>query len=280
MGHAVSHEPVRTEFFCMLCMEYFKTFRKLEKHMERFHDELRQENRGIKRGGLKDSDEHIRKRNKIMDNEVEMGGDGYLNQENESDGDIDSNNDSEDNDGDDGNDDDRDDIKYMRGFGVIKFVDDKIYEQADPKLDLEDEDIEIDGDVYKLRGSIYGNGGHTLYMINGMLFEECEDTGTDEDIGTDEDTGTDEVMNWDGKCFKRFKLGWEEKLEGDKKELEGDKKELEDYLELANCKVCELILTHIKSLKGNFSEYIEHASDHDIDQIQYCCFVLMDGCCP
>merc|ERR1711954_383172 len=45
--------------------------------MERFHDELRQENRGIKRGGLKDSDEHIRKRNKIMDNEVEMGGDGY-----------------------------------------------------------------------------------------------------------------------------------------------------------------------------------------------------------
>merc|ERR1711954_442823 len=61
--HAVSHEPVRTEFFCMLCMEYFKTFRKLEKHMERFHDELRQENRGIKRGGLKDSDEHIRKRN-------------------------------------------------------------------------------------------------------------------------------------------------------------------------------------------------------------------------
>ena len=105
-------------------------------------------------------------------------------------------------------------------------------------------------------------------MINGMLFQECEDIGTDE------------IMNWDGKCFKRFKLGWEEKLEGDKKELEGDKKELQDNLDLANCKVCELILTHIKSLKGNFSEYIEHASDHDIDQIQYCCFVLMDGRCP
>ena len=54
---------------------------------------------------------------------------------------------------------------------------------------------------------------------------------------------------------------------------------MEDYLELANCKVCELILTHIKSLKGNFSEYIEHASDYDIDQIQYCCFILMDGRC-
>merc|ERR1712243_490007 len=145
---------------------------------------------------------------------------------------------------------------------------DKIYEQVDQKLDLDNEDIEIDGDVYKLRGSIYGNGEHTLYVISGMLFEE------------DEDTGADEVMNWDGKCFKRFKLGWEEKLEGDKKELERGKKKLHNNLELAKYKVCELILTHIKSLKGNFSEYIEHASDHDIDQIQYCCFVLMDGHCP
>merc|ERR1711954_22258 len=199
-----------------------------------------------------------------------MWGRGYKKQEIESDGDIDPNNDSEDNDGDedndgydsqpddsddqseggddqfdesgddddDGNDDDMDDIKYMRGFGVIKFVDDKIYEQADPKLDLDNEDIEIDGDVYKLRGSIYGNGEHTLYAINGMLFEECEDKGTDEDTGIDEDTGTDEVMNWDGKCFKRLKLGWEEKLEGDKKKLE-------ENLELGKSKVRELILTHI-----------------------------------
>ena len=73
---AVSHEPVCTEYFCMVCMTYFNTLRKLHKHMERFHDELRQEDRGIKRGGLKDSDEHIRKRNKVMDNEVEMSGDG------------------------------------------------------------------------------------------------------------------------------------------------------------------------------------------------------------
>merc|ERR1712239_56030 len=87
-------------------------------------------------------------------------------------------------------------------------------------------------------------------------------------------------MNWDGKCFKRWKLDWEEKLERDKQTLEIDNQELEDNLDLANCKVCELILTHIKSLKGNFSEYIEHASDHDIDQIQNCCFVLMDGRCP
>jgi len=37
---AVSPEPVCTEYFCMVCMVYFSTFRKSEKHMERFHDEL------------------------------------------------------------------------------------------------------------------------------------------------------------------------------------------------------------------------------------------------
>ena len=47
-----------------------------------------------------------------------------------------------------------------------------------------------------------------------------------------------------------------------------------------NWKACELILTHIKSLKGNFSEYIEHASDHVIDQIQNCCSNFVAGCCP
>ena len=219
--------------------------------MERFHDELRQENRGIKRGGLKDSDEHIRKRVRSGDkleiqyikdddreqmsnalkalegnnnpqeeispreakwdwgesneesqdedseNDVEMWGRGYKKQEIESDGDIDSNNNSEDIDGDEDNDEydsqpddsddesvggedvDRDDIKYIRGFGDIKFVGDKIYEQADSKLDLDNEDIEIDGDVYKLSGGIYKRGRHTLYLVNGMLFKECEDILTD-----------------------------------------------------------------------------------------------------
>merc|ERR1712239_109144 len=164
-----------------------------------------------------------------MDNEVEMGGDGYLNHENESDWDIDSNNDSEDSDdqseggddqfdesgdnNDDGNDDDRDDIKYMRGFGDIKFDGDKIYEQADSKLNLDDKHIEINGDVYKLCGEVYKSGGHKLYLINGMLFEECEDIENDE------------IMNLDGKCFKRWKLAWEGKLEGDKQELKSDKEE-------------------------------------------------------
>ena len=32
------------------------------------------------------------------------------------------------------------------------------------------------------------------------------------------------------------------------------------------------VLRHIKLPKGHFSEYIDHASDHVIDQIQNCCF--------
>ena len=68
----------------------------------------------------------------------------------------------------------------MKSFGYIKFVGDKIYEQADSKLELDNDHIEIDGDVYKLRGSIYKNGEHTLYLINGMLFEEYKDIGNDE----------------------------------------------------------------------------------------------------
>ena len=84
-------------------------------------------------------------------------------------------------------------------------------------------------------------------------------------------------MDWeDGKCFKQWKHGWEEKLERVKHKLKSDKYKLEDNLELVKHKVCEVILRHTKSLKGNFSEYIENASDHVIDQIQNCCFAFLE----
>merc|ERR1711954_370412 len=142
------------------------------------------------------------KRNKAMNNEVEMSGDGFKNKDTESDNESmtfseedddgddsdddrdeqsgeDDDSDDEDDDEtesdlDDDSDDDRDDIKYMRGFGDIKFVGDKIYEQVDSKLDLDDKHIEIGGDVYKLCGDVFTCGGITLYLINGMLFKECE----------------------------------------------------------------------------------------------------------
>merc|ERR1711954_45418 len=76
------------------------------------------------------------------------------------------------------------------------------------------------------------------------------------------------------------------KLERDKqelkrksKELKIDNQELEDKLNFANRKVCEVILTHIKSLKGNFSENIENASDQVVDQILNCCSNFMVGHC-
>ena len=40
--------------------------------MERFYDELGQEYKGIKHGGLPESDEHNTKRNKVIGNELEM----------------------------------------------------------------------------------------------------------------------------------------------------------------------------------------------------------------
>ena len=51
----------------------------------------------------------------------------------------------------------------MKGFGDIKFIGDEIYEGVESKLDLDNEDIEIDGDIYKLRGGVYKRGGHKLY---------------------------------------------------------------------------------------------------------------------
>ena len=101
-----------------------------------------------------------------------------------------------------------------------------------------------------------------------MIFEQCEYSKIDM-----VSMGTNEIVQWgDGKYYMRWKPGTELKLERDNQELE-------DNLELAKRKVCEVILTHIKSLKGNFSEYIENASDHFIGQIQNCCSNFMAGHC-
>ena len=181
-------------------------------------------------------------------------------------------------------------IKYpFVGFELlrhIKFLGDKVYEQTDSELDQDNGDIEIDGNVYKLCGHAYKSGTHTIYLFNGMLFEECEDSNNEI---------CREIVEWaDGKYYKRLKYGWLKKLERKNKELERKNKELkielhkvisiikelQDKLNFTNRKVCEDILTHINSLKGNFSEYIENASDHVIDQIQNCCYAFMDGRYP
>ena len=101
------------------------------------------------------------KRNKVVDNDVEMYGGRFKNQAIESDNESNSyseENNSEMSEQSDGEESDselseqwdsEEDIKYMKGFGDIKFVGDKTHERADSKIDLDHEDIEIDGYVYK-----------------------------------------------------------------------------------------------------------------------------------
>ena len=118
-------------------------------------------------------------------------------------------------------------IKYpFVGFELlrhIKFLGDKVYEQTDSELDKDNGDIEIDGNVYKLCGHAYKSGTHTIYLFNGMLFEECEDSNNEI---------CREIVEWaDGKYLKRWKLDWEEKLERDICKLERKNKELKIELD-------------------------------------------------
>ena len=50
-------------------MTEFMTLRRLEKHFERNHETFGQEDRGIKQGGLPESEEHLRKRKKLVGDE-------------------------------------------------------------------------------------------------------------------------------------------------------------------------------------------------------------------
>ena len=89
-------------------------------------------------------------------------------------------------------------IKYpFVGFELlrnIKFLGDKVYEQRDSELDKNNGDIENNDDVYKLSGKVYKSGGHELYWVKGMSFEECEDSNNEI---------CREIVEWaDGKYYK------------------------------------------------------------------------------
>ena len=106
-------------------------------------------------------------------------------------------------------------IRYQFvGFEVvrnIKFLSDNVYERVDSELDLDNGDIEIDGNVYKLCGGAYKNWTHTIYLVKDMFFEECDDSYNDI---------CNEVVEWaDGKYYKQWKYGWLKKLENDNQEL-------------------------------------------------------------
>ena len=77
---------------------------------------------------------------------------------------------------------------------------------------------EDDNEMYVECGYILRRDGYeenTLYLVNGMLFEEVEDPENEDDI-----------EQWgDGKYYKRFLLGSEKKLENEVEELESKLKE-------------------------------------------------------
>ena len=162
--------------------------------MERFHDELRQENRGIKRGGLKDSDEHIRKRvrsgdkleieyikdddweqmsnalkalegvnnpqEEVEDSEDgdEMYGRGRRYHDIESDEDMDSNYDSEDNDGDEDN------------------------EEYDRQSDSEDNDGDEDNEEYDSQSE--GDEGESEGRVDKSEMTDEEESSDEESVQT------------------------------------------------------------------------------------------------
>ena len=84
-------------------------------------------------------------------------------------------------------------------------------------------------------GHVFRCGEYNLFSVKGNIFEESEDSGTDE------------IVQWgDGKYYMRWKPVTEMKLEIDNQDLKIKNRELEDWLNFANRKVCEDILTHIK----------------------------------
>merc|ERR1711954_621124 len=71
--HAIAHnQPLaleQTTYICKLCMTKFSTLRRLEKHIDRFHAAFGQMDRGIKRGGLSESEEHKKKKSRLIEDE-------------------------------------------------------------------------------------------------------------------------------------------------------------------------------------------------------------------
>merc|ERR1711954_164972 len=71
--YAIAHnQPLaleHTTYICKLCLTKFSTLKRLEKHIERFHAAFGQMDRGIKRGGLLESEEHKKKKSRLVEDE-------------------------------------------------------------------------------------------------------------------------------------------------------------------------------------------------------------------
>merc|ERR1712243_218095 len=130
------------------------------------------------------------------------------------------------------------------------------------------------GNVFIKCGKVLRCDETTLYLVNGRLFEECEEDSENED----------EIVQWgDGKYYKRFLLDSKKELEKSNFELKNEKLELKSKNEEYRGKLNKYyqkegikILKHMESLNGEFSEYINNADDNNFQNIQTCCKFFME----
>ena len=127
------------------------------------------------------------------------------------------------------------------------------------------------GRVLRHNGSEEG----AVYMVNGMLFQECEEG----------DKNNKEIEKWgDGKYYKRLLLGSEKKLKNKNDELTSESEDLKSELEECreherklNGKEGIRVLKHMEKLNGDYSEYMKHADEDDIEYIVSCCELFKKG---
>ena len=267
-------------------MTKFSTLKRLEKHIERFHAAFGQMDRGIKRGGLSESEEHMKKKSRLVQDEdmEEMYGGkikgdilnhcykcktcGDLvnyreykwNKDEDNDGDEDDESDSQ-----SGDSDDQSEGGYVQS-------------------EMADEDDEVDDDSDDDRD---------------------EQSGEDDNSDDEDDDETESELDFGGPkcsgCGKSIHLDWsvlkadgndeddevdddEENEEGDDEEYaededEGNEDEKDEENEDQVWKAIQ-VLNHIKSLNGNYQGFAQHSNSRDIHVISQCCFNLLQDNIP
>ena len=138
--------------------------------------------------------------------------------------------------------------------------------------------VEYDEYIFVKCGRVLRHNGSeegAVYMVNGMLFTECEEG----------DKNNKEIEKWgDGKYYKRVLLGSEKKLKNKNDELTSENEDLKSELEECreherklNGKEGIRVLKHMETLNGDYSEYIRHANKDDIKHIMSCCELFKKG---
>ncbi len=241
-------------YLCIWCETptKFNDHKKLGKHIERFHAAFNQKNKGVKRGNDED--------NKILPKRLRWNVTGIPDDDDDLNGENNYNEEGSDNNTDEGSeydtdvgseDDSLDEIspKRIRGKGI------QILDKDGYDADDEDEDNKIL--PKRLRWNVTGIPGDDKYI---------DDTETDTETDTDEDEETDEETDVDEDDADKDEETDEETDVEDEDEYEENNGNVEDIIQ---------VLKYIKSIKGDYQGFAEHANSKDIHNISNCCFNLI-----